>query len=399
MTAHELQSGTTSRRIQELLQITEPLFAFLSNSTWARRRAEPGTADLVLGNPHEMPLPGFVQALQHSSQPRSNDWFGYKQSEPTGRAVVAASLSRRLGHLFEAEDICLTTGGFAGLAVALAAVVDPGEEVVFVSPPWFFYELLIAAAGAVPVRVKANPSTFDLDPAAIAAALSPRTRAVIVNSPNNPTGKIYPPETLAALARVLDAASARSGRPIYVLSDEAYSRIVFDGRSCPSPTSYYAHSLLIYTYGKTLLTPGERMGYIALAPSLPLAEREMLRQAIRLAQVTTGWAFPNAVLQHALPDLEQLSIDVGHLERKRDRLVMALRQLGYEVESPEGTFYLLPRSPLADDLALTELLAEQDVFVLPGSMVEMPGYIRLSLTADDATIERALPGLAAVHRC
>ncbi len=177
-----------------------------------------------------------------------------------GPAVVAASLSRRLGRLFEAEDICLTTGGFAGLAVALAALVDPGEEVIFVSPPWFFYELLIGAAGAVPVRVEADPRTFDLDPVAVAAALTPRTRAVIVNSPNNPTGKIYPPETLAVLASVLDAASARSDRPIYVLSDEAYSRIVFDGRSCPSPTSYYAHSLLIYTCGKTLLTPGHPPG-------------------------------------------------------------------------------------------------------------------------------------------
>jgi aspartate aminotransferase len=189
------------------------------------------------------------------------------------------------------------------------------------------------------------------------------------------------------------AASQRFGRTIYLLSDEAYRRIVYDGREYRSPAEFYPHTFVLYTYGKTLLTPGQRLGYIALPPTMP--GREQLRMAITTAQILTGYAFPNALLQHALGDLERLSIDIGQLQRKRDRLVAALRDSGYELHAPEGTFYLLPRSPLADDLAFIEMLAERDIFCLPGSVVEMPGYFRVSLTANEAMIERAIPGFAA----
>jgi aspartate aminotransferase len=155
---------------------------------------------------------------------------------------------------------------------------------------------------------------------------------------------------------------------------------------------------LIYTYGKTLLTPGQRVGYIALSPTMP--QRERLREALYIAQLVTGFAFPNALLQHALSDLEKLSIDVRHLQHKRDWLVGALRRMGYELHTPEGTFYLLVRSPLVDDLAFIELLAEHDIFCLPGKVLEMPGYFRLSLTANDEMIEQSLSGFAAtIKRC
>ena len=175
----------------------------------------------------------------------------------------------------------------------------------------------------------------------------------------------------------------------FLLSDEAYRRIRFDGRAYPSPAESYPYSLVLYTYAKTLLTPGQRLGYIALSPSMP--DREPLRRAIFAAQLMTGWAFPNALLQHALADLDGMSIDVEHLARKRDRLVEALRSMGYEVHSPEGTFYLLPRSPIADDWAFVEGLADLGVMCLPGQVVELPGYFRLSLTASDEMIEKALP--------
>lgn len=382
-----------SERIGHLHRLMAEINDFFTESTWAQRVGERDICDFVLGNPHEMPLPAFTAALQKWSQPQNKDWYAYKENEPGPRAVVAQSLRRQRGLPFEAADVFLTNGAFAALSVTLTAVTDPGDEVIFISPPWFFYETLIAAAGATPVRVKCDPETFDLDLAAIEKAISSRTRAIIINSPHNPTGKIYPPQTLKQLAGLLSAASQKHGRPIYILSDEAYCRIVYDGRDYPSPTAFYPHTFLIYTYGKTLLTPGQRLGYIALPPAMP--NRQQFRHTLFVAQIVTGFAFPNALLQHALPDLEPLSIDVAHLQQKRDRLVEALREMGYELHVPEGTFYLLVRSPEADDQAFLERLAARDIFCLPGTIVESPGYFRISLTANDEMIERALPGFAA----
>jgi aspartate aminotransferase len=232
--------------------------------------------------------------------------------------------------------------------------------------------------------------SWDLDIDAIAGAITDRTRAIIVNSPNNPTGRIYPAEQLQELARVLTRASERNGRPIYLVSDEAYWRIVFDDREYVSPTEFYPWSFLIYTYGKTLLTPGQRLGYIALPPTMP--DREAMRQALTIAQLTIGGnGVPNAVLQRALGDLEKLSVDVKALQRRRDRMIESLRASGYDVHSPEGTFYLLPRSPIEDDMAFTEQLAKDKVFILPGTLVEMPGWFRISITGNDDMVERALP--------
>jgi aspartate aminotransferase len=247
------------------------------------------------------------------------------------------------------------------------------------------------AAGATAVRVAVQPSTFDLDVDAIAAALTPRTRAVIVNTPHNPTGKVFPRETLQRLAGVLTEASERWGT-IYLLSDEAYNRIVFDGRRFESPAAFYPNTMLLYSYGKQLLAPGERIGYIALAPRI--VDRDLLRTALIVGQLATGFAFPNAVLQYAVPDLERIEVDMERLQARRDRMVAALRDIGYELHVPEATFYLLPRSPLPDDREYSDLLAEENIFVMPGAMLEAPGFFRISLTASDEMVERSLPGFA-----
>jgi aspartate aminotransferase len=379
--------------MQQLMTIIDPVYRFFVHSPYARHAGEPGISDFAAGNPQEMALPAFVEALQRWAVPQRPDWYAYKESEPGARAAVAAALRERRGVDYDPDDIHLTNGAFAALAVALRALVDPGDEVIFVSPPWFFYEVMIAGNDAVPVRVKVRPDDFDLDVEALAAAITPRTRAVLVNSPHNPTGKIYTPATLAALGRLLTEASQRHGRTIYLLSDEAYSRILFDGHAFHSPAQFYPATVTLYTYGKTLLTPGQRLGYLALGPDFP--GRAALRGPIFVAQLLTGYAIPNALLQHALPDLEALTLDLDHLQHKRDWMVGELRRMGYTVHVPEGTFYLLPHSPMPDDWAFTELLGEYGIFVLPGTVVEMPGYFRLSLTANDAMIERALPGFAA----
>lgn len=373
-----------------MMSTLEPLYRFFTGSTWAARREVEGISDFVAGNPHEMPPPGVVEALQRWSVPQDQDWFAYREAVPGAKEAVVRSLRERLDVPFEEDDVFLTNGAFSGLAVALKSVLAPGDEVLFLSPPWFFYELIIRSLGADPVQVKVVPPAFDPDIGSIADAITARMRAIVVNSPNNPTGRIYPPEFLRKLADVLTEASARNGRPIYLVSDESYNRILFDGNVFESPTAFYPRSFLVYTYGKTLLTPGQRLGYLAFPPSMP--DRELMRGAVFMMQFAMGYAVPNVVLQRALPDLDRLSIDIRHVQAKRDHMVRALRDMGYEVGVPEGTFYLLPRSPIEDDLLFAEMLAVHDVFVLPGTLVELPGYFRVSLTANDGMIERALPG-------
>jgi aspartate aminotransferase len=379
-----------SQLIASLMEMQRGVFEFIGGSTYAKKKDDPSIADFAFGNPHEMPLEEFSEALARHSVPQNKDWFAYKLSEPQSQEVVAKKLTEIRGLPFEPADIAMTSGAFGALAVVLKTIVDPGDEVLFISPPWFFYEAMIVSVGGRAVRVKMDAETFDLDVDAIAAAITPKTRGIIVNSPNNPTGKIYPPETLTKLAELLTERSESNGRTIYLLSDEAYSRIVFDGRPYHSPVTYYPNTFLLYTYAKTLLTPGQRLGYIALPPTMP--DRHVLRIAVMMSQVVGGWMFPNALLQHALADIEELSVDIGHIQKKRDRMVTALREMGYEVHSPEGTFYLLPRSPIADDVAFTEMLADENVFVLPGTVVEMPGWFRISLTANDRMIEQGLGG-------
>ena len=198
---------------------------------------------------------------------------------------------------------------------------------------------------------------------------------------------------MRALADLLERASSRLGRPIHLLSDEPYNRIVFDGRSFHSPAEVYPNTVVTYSYGKTLLTPGMRLGYIAIPPTMP--DRDHIRERIFLTQIATGFAFPNADLQHAIEDLETLSIDIGALERRRDRLVSALREIGYETTLPEGTFYVMAKAPVADDEAFSRTLADNGVLVLPGSVVEVPGWFRISLTASDEMVGRGMPGFAA----
>lgn len=390
-----MTSTPIARRIAAVSATFAPLNRFVAESSWAQQSGDEPACDFVFSNPSELPLPEYVATLQRWAVPGNKDWYSLALNSSRARAAVVESLQARHGLPFDPRDIFLTNGSVAAMSVALMSVVDPGDEVIFISPPWFFFETLIVGCGATPVRVKAEQHSFDLDLDAIGAAITERTRAVLINTPNNPTGRIYSPETLAGLARALSAASERIGRTIYVISDEAYSRIVFDGLTFHSPAEFYPSTFQIYTYSKTLLTPGQRLGYLAMPPTMPLATREQLREAIDAAQVVVGFAYPNALLQHALGDLEQLSIDIDSLQRRRDRLAGALREMGYQVHLPEGAFYLLPRSPWADDFAFTELLASYRVYCLPGEVVECPGYFRVSLTASDAMIEDSLAGFAA----
>ena len=379
----------TERRMERMVGSVAHVFDWFTGGDWERHHLDPGIADFTFGNPQELPLPGLVDTIQRHAVPQNKDWFAYKMSEEEPRTVVAESLRRRTGiavpargHRAHRRGVRRVGGDDPGAMrrrrrghLPLAAVV------------------LLRAHDRVVGRGRRCGSAsqapdFDLDPEAIASAITPRTRAIIVNSPHNPTGRIYREPELAALGRVLREASERNGRPIVLLSDESYNRIVFDGIDFRSPALDYDATITIYTYGKTTLAPGQRIGYAAMTPTFP--DREAIGYRIFVQQLAAGWGFPNALLQHAIRDLEELSVDIPALQARRDRMVPAMRAMGYEVTNPEGTFYLMVRSPDPDDLAFTTRLAGLGALVLPGSIAESPGWFRVSLTASDEMVERGL---------
>src|SRR5947208_5051823 len=237
---------------------------------------DPDACDFLAGNPEVPALPGYVETLQKWLEPQDRRWFAYGMPDPRAAEAAAAALADELGIAFEPDDVILTRGAHGGMALAMATVLDPGDEVVFVSPPWFFYEALILGAGATPVRVRADETTWDLDVDAIARALTLRTRMVLINTPNNPTGRIYPDETLARLGEALERRSNEAGQAIYLLSDEAYSKILFDGNVMRSPARHYDRTLLVHTFSKSALAPAQRLGYLAMPPTMP--DRDALRQ-------------------------------------------------------------------------------------------------------------------------
>ena len=386
----------TPIRVQKAHQRIVPIYQFLAQYQRWMAAADERACDFALGNPQTMPLEGFVTALRDATTPRNPSWYAYKMSEAQSREIIRGSLQKVTGAAYPAENIFLTNGATGALLVLMNALIGPDDEVIYNSPPWFFYEGMITNSGGTPVAVKVDPKSFDLDVAAIERAITDRTRFVIVNSPNNPTGRIYPAETLTRLGRMLEGASKKLGRPIYLVSDEAYRAIVYDGSRFQSPTTFYQNSIMVYTYGKTLLTPGQRLGYIALSPRMDHLEE--LRTVLLSSQILCGWAMASALMQHALPELEKLSLDIGPLQRRRDRFVKGLRECGYEVTMPEGAFYITPKAPIEDDVAFAEQLAQEGVYVLPGSVVHMDGYFRASVTASDEMVERALPVFAAVRK-
>ena len=280
--------------------------------------------------------------------------------------------------------------------LALRTVLDPGDEVIFMSPPYFFYRAMITIAGGRPVVAQLDRTSWDLD-LGLGRRHHHRTHPSAHRQlPEQPDRQDRHHRDPRGPGRTPPVRQQRNGRPIYLLSDEAYSRILFDGNAFHSPGEFYPSSVLVQTYSKTALAPSEKLGYLALPPTMP--DRELVRGALAVVQLADGWAVPNAVMQYALPDIDAMSIDLAHLQEKRDRVVEGLRGHGYELTVPEATFYVLVRSPMPDDWAFTELLASRGVFIMPGSLVEPPGYFRISLTATMDMIDYALPVFGEVRR-
>ncbi|SLN13764.1 Aspartate aminotransferase [Roseovarius albus] len=382
--------SVTAKRATEAAQAIRKVEAFFTSYSAAVKET-PAVADFTFGNPQEMPLPAVVNALKTHAEPQSVDWFAYKTNESDACEFVANALSKELALSFEADDIALTKGAFGAIKMAFTMLLEPGDECIVPLPGWFCYGPMLAAANAKEVQVPLDPVNFDLDLEAIAGAITPRTRILVVNTPHNPTGRIYSRADLQQLADLLEVKSAEIGRRIWILSDEPYRRIRFFGLGFTTPAAVYPHTLIDYSYGKVLLAPGLRLGYLAISPTLPDGEREELRTLRFAVQMADGWNIPDAPLIYALPDLENVSIDIAALDRRRERMLGALGQWGYKMTRPEGTFYLWGRAPGGDSDAFAARLQKSGVYVMPGSVFDRPTDFRICLTATDEMIENALP--------
>jgi len=386
---------TVASRAHEAARYIQKVEAFFKTYSSAIQET-PAVADFTFGNPHEMPLPGVVNALKTHAEPQTVDWFAYKTNEAEACGYLASALTEELGLPFEEEDIALTKGAFGAIKMCFTMLLEPGDECIVPLPGWFCYGPMLAAASAKEVQVPLDPSNFDLDLSAIADAITPNTSIVVVNTPHNPTGRIYSQADLQALADLLETKSAEIGRRIWILSDEPYRRIRFDNLGFTTPAVVYPHTLIDYSFGKILLAPGLRLGYLAISPTLPQSEREELRTLRFAVQMADGWNVPDAPLIYAIPDLDKVSIDIVSLTRRRERMLGALSQWGYEMTRPEGTFYLWGRAPGSDGDAFSRRLQESGVYVMPGSVFDRPTDFRVCLTATDEMIENALPFFQAV---
>jgi len=343
------------------MPISDKVRGFVEQGGWIRRMFEAGITlkaqfgeenvfDLSLGNPVVEPPEQFHQALLRLAEQPVKGMHRYMPNAgyPETRQAVADGLSAETGLTFTASDIVMTCGAAAALNVVLKTILNPGEEVIILSPYFVEYGYYVDNHGGVAVTVPTT-ADFQLDLEAIEAALTSKNRAIIINSPNNPTGAVYPPEQLRALGDILSRKQSELGREIFIISDEPYRRIIYDGLIYPQVFPHYRNTVVVNSHAKDLALPGERIGYIAVNPEYP--DREELVNGLTFCNRTLGFVNAPALMQHLVRSLQGVSVDASDYQRKRDYLYAHLTELGYSVTKPQGAFYLFPRSPIEDDAA------------------------------------------------
>ena len=310
---------------------------------------------------------------------------------PETRKAVADTLSEETGLPFAADHVVMTCGAAAALNVVLKTLLNPDEEVVILSPYFVEYGYYIDNHGGKAITVPTTPD-FQPDLVAIESAITPKTKALILNSPNNPTGVVYPDESLQQLGALLSRKQADFGGEIFIISDEPYRRIIYDGLTYPQVFPHYRNTIVVNSHAKDLALPGERIGYIAINPEY--SDGEELADGFTFCNRTLGFVNAPALMQHLVRSLQGVSVDAADYQRKRDYLYGQLKELGYTVTRPQGAFYLFPKSPVEDDVAFVEALQEWNVLTVPGRGFGMPGYFRISYCVEDWVLEGAVEGFS-----
>jgi aspartate aminotransferase len=384
------------------MTISKKIQSAMSKSSWIRRMFEEGLRlkarfgeqnvyDFSLGNPNLPPPDRFSQVLLDTVSACGPDGHCYmpQTGYPAVCRAVADYLSREQGVAFTAGEIIMTCGAAGALNVIFKSLLDPGDEVLTPAPCFAEYPFYADNHGGV-LRTVASGPDFSLDLDAMAAAVNARTKVVLINSPNNPTGQVYSEASLQALGELLQSRSRELGRTIYLVSDEPYRKIVYDGTVVSSIFKVYEQSIVATSYSKDLSIAGERIGFAAVHPAARYKADIMGAMAFTIRIL--GFVNAPALMQRVVAELQGARVDVDAYKRKRDLLCDGLADAGYEFGVPAGAFYLFPRTPIEDDVAFVRELQKERILTVPGSGFGTPGYIRIAYCVDDRTIVDALPG-------
>ncbi len=386
--------------------LSDKVSSFLSRASWIRKMFEEGDRlrkihgadkvyDFTLGNPSVEPPQKFREELKRLALHPEPGMHRYMSNAgyPETRSAVAEVLAEQSQLPFEAKHVVMTVGAGGGLNVVLKAVLNPGDEVIVLSPYFVEYGFYVDNQGGV-LKVVPTNDVFLPDLDAISGAINAKTRVIIINSPNNPTGMVYPAEVLAGLGKLVEEKSREMGRPIFVVSDEPYSKIVYDGVQVPSVFKHITNAVMVTSHSKDLALPGERIGYIAVSPRID--GMDTLVEGLVFCNRTLGFVNAPAMMQRLVTGLQRESVDIKEYEEKRDLLYNHLTSLGFEVVKPQGAFYLFPRSPLPDDIEFTRKALSHNLLVVPGGGFGSPGYFRLAYCIDLDIIKRSLPAWTAL---
>lgn len=350
--------------------------------------------DFTLGNPDLDPPEQLLARLRELTQQAPDGLHRYMQNAgwPHVRESVASHLERRTDLPFAGNHVVMTVGAGGALNTLLKAILNPGDEVIVLSPYFVEYQFYIDNHRGVMVQVPCD-DTFAPDPVALRSAVTPRTRAVLINSPNNPSGRVYSHEELERTCTALSAAANEHGSPIYLITDEPYRKITY-GAECPEIPQYYKDTVVVTSSSKDLGLAGERIGYLAISPEA--ADADELAAACTFCNRTLGFVNAPSLFQLAVADCLDVSVDVDRYRTRRDLLHEHLVGLGFEIPAPEGAFYLFPKCPIDDDTKFVRELMEERVLVVPGSGFGTPGYFRVSYAVPSDVIERSLPAWSRV---
>ncbi len=383
------------------MAIAKKISDFMERSSWIRKMFEEGAAlkaqygvdqvcDFTLGNPDVAAPDAVAEELVKIIHEPAHLKHGYMPNAgyPETLSAIAGFLENEQQVAVNPQGVVMTSGAGGALNVILKAILNPGDEVITPSPFFVEYNFYADNHGGV-LRAIPPIEGFALDLEAIGAAINKKTAAVIINSPNNPSGVVFSAEQIADLGQLLTEKSAEMGRVIYLISDEPYRKLVYDGLVVPPIFPVYRNSVIANSYSKELSLAGERIGFLALHPD-----------ADDFTQLANGFVFANRVLgfvnapglmQRLVARLQGVTVDVSIYQRKRDILYQGLVEAGFKLSKPQGAFYLFPRSPLADDVEFVRELQHYRILAVPGSGFSGPGFFRLAYCVDDTTIERSLP--------